>query len=157
MAALLGVLGSGLLNGVLFGVALSLVLLIRRAARPRLVEIGRVGGTSYFAALERHPEHERVADVLAVRNEGALLFFNVDHVRDQLMALLGARARPPGLVVFFMGNVPYVDLAGAELLAGLRAGLFARGIQFRLAETHGPVRDAIRRLGAEAAPLAEAH
>src|SRR5262245_20523125 len=39
MAAVLGVLGSGLLNGVLLGVALSIVLLIRRASRPRIVEI----------------------------------------------------------------------------------------------------------------------
>ena len=97
MAALVGVLGSGLLNGVLLGVALSIVLLIHRASRPRVIEIGRVPGTSYFADLDRHPENERVRDVLVVRSEGALLYFNVDHVRDQLTALLqragrGARA-----------------------------------------------------------------
>src|SRR6185436_7211601 len=46
--AFLGVLGSGLLNGVLFGVALSILLLIGRASRPRVTEIGRVKGTSYF-------------------------------------------------------------------------------------------------------------
>jgi high affinity sulfate transporter 1 len=157
MAAVLGVLGSGLLNGVLFGVALSMVLLIRRAARPRVAEIGRVRGTSYFADLERHPEHERVPGVLAVRNEGALLFFNVDHVRDQLMALLGHAARAPGLVVLFMGNVPYVDLAGAALLADLQTTLLARGIELRLAETHGSVREALRRFDARAASLATAH
>ena len=57
-----------------------------------------------------------------------------------------------------MGNVPYVDLAGAELLADLRATLLERGIEFRLAETHGAVREALRRLGsAHAAALAEAH
>src|SRR5437773_2765208 len=88
MAALVGVLGSGLLNGVLLGVALSIVLLIHRASRPRVVEIGRVPGTSYFADLVRHPENERVRDVLIARSEGALLYFNVDHVRDQLTGLL---------------------------------------------------------------------
>ena len=158
MAALLGVLGSGLLNGVLLGVALSIVLLIRRASRPRVIEIGRVPGTSYFADLDRHPENERVRDVLVVRSEGALLYFNVDHVRDQLTALLHARAAAPRLLIFFMGNVPYVDLAGAELLADLHATLLERGIEFRLAETHGTVREALRRLGsAHAAALAEAH
>ena len=34
MAALLGVLGSGLLNGVLLGVVISLILLLGRASRP---------------------------------------------------------------------------------------------------------------------------
>jgi sulfate permease, SulP family len=158
MAAVIGVLGSGLLNGVLLGVALSIVLLIHRASRPRVIEIGRVPGTSYFADVERHPENERVTDVLVVRNEGALLYFNVDHVRDQVTALLHARAVAPRLLIFFMGNVPYVDLAGAELLADLHATLLERGIEFRLAETHGTVREALRRVGsAHAAALVEAH
>jgi SulP family sulfate permease len=158
MAALLGVLGSGLLNGVLFGVALSMVLLIHRASRPRVIEVGRVPGSSYFGDLARHPENQRVRDVLVVRSEGALLYFNVDHVRDQLMALLHGRAEAPGLLIFFMGNVPYVDLAGAQLLADLHASLLERGIALRLAETHGTVREALRRLGpSHAAALAEAH
>jgi MFS superfamily sulfate permease-like transporter len=143
---------------VLLGVALSIVLLILRASRPRVIEIGRVPGTSYFADLVRYPENERVCDVLVVRSEGALLYFNVDHVHDQLTALLHARAATPGLLILFMGNVPYVDLAGAQLLTGLHATLLARGIQFRLAETHGTVREALRRLGsAHASALAEAH
>ena len=60
MAAFLGVLGSGLLNGVLLGAALSIVLLIHRASRPRVVEVGRVPGTSYFADLARHPDASAV-------------------------------------------------------------------------------------------------
>ena len=40
---------------------LSLLLLIGRASRPRVTEIGRVPGTSYFADLVRHPENERAA------------------------------------------------------------------------------------------------
>ena len=159
MAAVVGVLGSGLLNGVLLGVALSIVLLIHRASRPRVIEVGRVPGTSYFADLARHPENERVGDVLVVRSEGSLLYFNVDHVRDRLSALAAASApRRRGWLIFFMGNVPHVDLAGAELLIDLQATLLERGIEFRLAETHGTVREALRRLGsADAAALAEAH
>jgi sulfate permease, SulP family len=158
MAATVGVLGSGLLNGVLLGAALSIVLLLHRAARPRVVEIGRVPGTKYFADIERHPENERIDDVLVVRSEGALLYFNADHVRDALTALLRKRATAPRLVVFFLGSVPLVDLAGAELLADLRKTLPLQGIEFRLAETRGPVREALRRLGsADTAALAEAN
>jgi sulfate permease, SulP family len=156
MAAMFGVLGSGLLNGVLLGVAISLLLLIHRASRPRITEVGRVSGTSYFADLTRHPENERVPDVLVVRSEGALLYFNVDHVRDRLTSLLSERAESPRLVVFFMGSVPHVDLAGAELLAELRSTLRGRGIEFQLAEVHGQVREALRNLGhPHAADLAQ--
>jgi SulP family sulfate permease len=158
VAAFLGVLGWGLLNGVLLGVGLSILLLIRRASRPRVTEVGRVPGTSYFADLTRHPENERVPDVLVVRTEGSLLYFNVDHVRDRLTALARERTVPPRLVVFFMGNVPYVDLAGAALLTDVQSTLLQRGVEFRLAEVHGEVREALHRMGsAQADALAEAH
>jgi len=149
MIAVLGVLGSGLLNGVLFGVALSLLLLVGRASRPRVTEVGRVPGTSYFADLRRHPENTRMPEVLVVRTEGSLLYFNIDHVRDRTLALLNERTGPTRLVVFFMGNVPYVDLAGAEFLVDLRLTLARRDIDLRLAEVHGEVREAMRRLGSE--------
>jgi len=49
-------------------------------------------------------------------------------------------------------------LAGAELLTHLHETLAERGIELRLAETHGTVREALRRLGsARAAALAEAN
>ena len=44
IVALLGVLGSGPVNGVLLGAAISIVLLLRQAARPRVVELARVHG-----------------------------------------------------------------------------------------------------------------
>jgi len=158
MVAVAGVLGSGLLNGVLLGVLISIVLLLGRASRPRVIEMGRVPGTSHFADLVRHPENERVPDVLVVRGEGALLYFNVDHVRDRIAALVAERATPPRLIVFFMGAVPRVDLAGAELLLDLRSVYRQSGIDFRLAETRGPVREALRRVNEEEArALAEAN
>jgi len=157
MAALFGVLGSGLLNGVLLGVVISLVLLLRRASRPRVTELGRVPGTTYFADITRHPENERVSDVVVARTEGALLYFNVDRVRDRLSALVSEHPSPPRLVVLFMGNVPHVDLAGVEFLTDLRGSYRRAGIEFRLAEVHGEVREAMRRIGdAHASELAEA-
>jgi high affinity sulfate transporter 1 len=158
IAALLGVLGSGLLNGVLLGVVISILLLLGRASRPRVTELGRVPGTTYFADLTRHPENERVADALIVRSEGALLYFNVDHVRERLSAIVSERTQPPRLVVFFMGNVPHVDLAGVEFLEGLSDTCRKSGMEFRLAEVHGQVRETLRRSGhASLSGLAEAN
>lgn len=156
MAALLGVLGSGLLNGVLIGVAISLLLLIKRASRPRVTELGQVPGTTYFADLVRHPENERLADVLVVRSEGALLYFNVDHVRERVSTLIASRGTSLRLIVLFMGSVPLVDLAGVEFLLDLDATCRRSGRDFRLAEVHGEVREALRRVHSpEAAKLAE--
>ena len=48
LVAFFGVLGSGPVNGVLLGAAISIVLLVRRAARPRVTELARVPGTMYL-------------------------------------------------------------------------------------------------------------
>jgi MFS superfamily sulfate permease-like transporter len=68
-------------------------------------------------------------------------------VRDRIAAIAGERRVPPRLIVLFMGNVPQVDLAGAELLGSLRSEWAKRHIAFRLAEVRGQVRDALHRLG----------
>jgi high affinity sulfate transporter 1 len=145
-AAIIGVLGSGLLNGVLIGVGLSIILLIRRAAHPRVAEVARVPGTSYFADLVRHPENQRLPGVLAVRPEGAIVYFNADHVRDRITELIAASATPPRVVILVMASVPYLDLSGGQLVLEIRKNLETRGITLRLAETRDPVCDALRRI-----------
>jgi high affinity sulfate transporter 1 len=145
--AFAGVLISGPANGVLLGAGLSILLLLRQGSRPRVAELGRVADTASFADLARHPEHHRVANVLVVRCESALVYFNVDHVRDRVQQLVAERPDPVRLVVLFMGSVPRIDLAGAELVAELRRTLASRGVAMRLAEVHGEVRDALRRIG----------
>ena len=147
--AFLGVLGSGPENGVLLGAGISIVLLLRQAAHPRVVELGRIPGTGIFADRANHPERERVPHVLVTRCESSLLYFNVEHVRARLLEFLTAREDAVHLVVLYLGTVPTVDLAGAEFLESVHGTLKARGIDFRLAETRGEVRDSLRRIGFE--------
>jgi MFS superfamily sulfate permease-like transporter len=112
-----------------------------------VTELGRMPGTTYFGDRTRHPEYAQVPGVLVIRSESALLYFNVEYVRDRLFALLAARDDEVRLVVFFLGAVPKVDLAGAELIAELHRTFRARGVVLELAEAHGEVRDALGRIG----------
>src|SRR4051812_42167350 len=105
MAALVGVLGSGPVNGVLLGAAISIVLLLRQAAQPRVAELARIPGTTYFADRSRLPGYERTTGVFVVRCESSLFYFNVEYVREQLLSLLATRPDTVRLVVFFLGAV----------------------------------------------------
>jgi MFS superfamily sulfate permease-like transporter len=147
MAALMGVLGSGLLRGVLIGVVLSILMLLRRGSTPHTAELGRVPGTDFFADVLRHPGNERLPDVLVFRVDASLLYFNVDYVRDRFDEALAARGPGVKLVVFFLGTTPYVDLAGADFLEELRHACEQRGIALRPAEARGNVRTALLRAG----------
>jgi MFS superfamily sulfate permease-like transporter len=86
IAALAGVLSSGLLRGVLIGAIISLVLLIRRTSRPHVALLGRIPGTRRFSDHERHPDNELIPGIVVVRPESGLFYFNADHVRDTILS-----------------------------------------------------------------------
>jgi high affinity sulfate transporter 1 len=137
--AFLGVLGSGILRGVLIGVVLSILLLLRRGSRPNAVELGRVDDTARFASLRDAPERRRVPGAFVFRSDGALLYFNAEYVRDQFAEQLAARTDAIRTAVFFLGSVPGVDLAAADMLIELRDHLAKRGIDLRFAGARGEV------------------
>jgi len=149
IAAVVGVLGSGILRGVLIGAVISLVLLLRRAARPHVAFLGRIAGLQRFSDLARHPDNEPVPGALLFRTEAALVYFNVDHVKEQVLARLRAAPAPVQLVVCDLSTSPYVDLAGAELLTGLHDELSKANIRFEVVEAHAKVRDMLRLEGLE--------
>jgi len=149
MTAVAGVLASGLLRGVMFGVIISILMLLRRASRPHVAFLGRIPGTQRFSDMERHPDNESVPGVLIFRVESSLLYFNVEHVRDTFAAKLAAMPEPAKLVLCDLSNVPFVDLAGAELLNELQKELVAKGIEFQIVEARSTVRDFLRVEGLE--------
>jgi high affinity sulfate transporter 1 len=147
--AFLGVLGFGLLEGVLVGAVLSIFLLLRRGSRPQAVELGRVGNTARFANLRNDTGRTRVPGAFVFRVNGALLYFNVEYVRDEFADQLAARQDAVRTAVFFLGTVPQVDLAGADMLIDLKRHLAGRGIDLRLAGARKDVREALVRAGLE--------
>jgi high affinity sulfate transporter 1 len=143
-AALLGVLGSGLLRGVLIGAVISLVQLLRRAARPRVARLGRIPGTRRFSDVERHPDNEITPDAMIFRPESGLVYFNIDHVRDSIVDAVHAQTQPPRLVVLDLSASPRVDVQSAEVLAELAGELGAEGIRLQAVEARANVRDCLR-------------
>jgi len=91
--------------------------------------------------------------VFIFRSDGALLYFNVDYVRDRFFELLDARTDRVDTALFFLGTVPNIDLAGADMLIELRHALKARGVELRLAGAHAGVREALVRAGLDAATV----
>src|SRR5881397_1339763 len=115
MAALLGVLGSGLLRGVMIGAVISLVQLLRTASRPHVAFLGRIPGSRRFSDRQRHPDNELIPGVLIFRPESNLIYFNVDHVRDTIAERIRAEARKPQRVILDLSASPRVDLQGPRV------------------------------------------
>jgi MFS superfamily sulfate permease-like transporter len=149
MAALAGVLTSGLLRGVLIGAVISIILLIRRASRPHVAFLGRIPGTRRFSDMSRHADNEPIPGLVIVRTEGSVVYFNAQHVRDTVVTRVHQSAPPPKVVLFDLSNTPFIDLAGAEMIRELQQELCEGGIQLRLVEARSAVRDRLRAEGLE--------
>ena len=149
MAAIVGVLGEGLLRGVMIGAIISLVLLIRRASRPHVAFLGRIAGTRRFSDRERHPDNELIPGVLIFRPESGLIYFNMDHVRDTIFERVRAEATPPRLVVLDLSAAPYVDMHSAHMLGELTGELTKAGVRFQAVEARSSVRDRLRNEGVD--------
>jgi sulfate permease, SulP family len=150
MAALLGVLGSGLLRGVMIGAVISLVQLLRTASRPHVAFLGRIPGSRRFSDRQRHPDNELIPGVLIFRPESGLVYFNVDHVCRTILDRVNAEPTLPKLIVLDLSAAPRVDLQSAQALGDLSNELTSKGLQFQAVEARSSVRDRLRNEGVDA-------
>jgi high affinity sulfate transporter 1 len=149
IAAFGGVLTSGLLRGVMIGVAISLVQLVRVSSRPHVALLGRIPGTRRFSDSDRHSDNEIIPGIMIFRPESALIYFNVDNVYDAILNRVRAQEIPPKLVVLDLSAAALVDMQSALTLASMADELTAKGIQFHAVEPRSSVRDRLRREGVD--------
>jgi len=149
IAAIAGVLTSGLLRGVLIGAMLSLVQLLRAASRPHVAFLGRIPGSRRFSDRQRHPDNELIPGVLIFRPESGLVYFNIDHVCESILGRVESEATSTRLVVLDLSAAPRVDLQSAHTLAGMAREISAKKIHFQAVEARSSVRDRLRSEGVD--------
>ena len=144
MAAFVGVLTFGLLDGVMIGAAISLVQLVRVSSHPHVALLGRIPGSRRFSDCERHTGNELIPDVMIFRPESLLVYFNIDNVCDVILSRVRGEPGPPKLVVLDLSAAARVDMQSAHMLAGMADELTAQGIQFHAVEPRSSVRERLR-------------
>jgi high affinity sulfate transporter 1 len=146
IVAMVGVLTTDALTGLLIAAVLSLMALLYRASRPDLVVLGRMPGTQTFVDLARHEVADPVADILVVRLDTPLYFFNAQEATTQILERVDQR---PGIkvVAVDMGATGDLDVTSIDLLSELFGELRRREITLLLAQVKGMVRDRMRRTG----------
>jgi SulP family sulfate permease len=149
MAAFVGVLTFGLLDGVMIGAAISLVQLVRASSHPHVALLGRIPGTRRFSDRDRHADNELIPNVMIFRPESSLVYFNVDNVCDVILSRVRGEARRPRLVILDLSAAPRVDMQSAHTLASIAGELSETGIRFQAVEPRSSVRDRLRHEGVD--------
>ncbi|MCC7325692.1 MAG: SulP family inorganic anion transporter [Burkholderiales bacterium] len=140
LVTIAAVLGMGILKGVLVACVFSLAILIRRLALPECVLLGRLPGTDHFASLIRHPSAQPVSGVIVFRPNAALLYFNVDDVRDHMLSLLARTDGSLRRIIIDLSFTTELDLSTVRMLVDFAHRAREEGVDVALADAHYRVR-----------------
>jgi high affinity sulfate transporter 1 len=148
LVAIVGVITTSVLIGMLIAVGLSLASLLYRASRPYVAVLVEIDGRAQaYADMSRHPEGLPVPGMLLLRLDVPIYFFNANVARSEVMKLLGERYPRPKVVVLDIGATGDLDTTTLDMLRDLVGRLRGEGVEVALAQVKGPVRDRMRRAG----------
>ena len=146
IAAALGVLAFGVLNGMFAAILLSLGTLLRRLSRPTISELGRIAASHDFIDIARHPEACGVPGTVLYRPNAPLFFANAETALGEIARRALAR-RDARMVVLSLEESADLDSSATEALSEFVATMKANGRRVILARAHDAVRDVLRAAG----------
>lgn len=141
VAALVGVVVVGVLEGILVAVVLSIVDVVRRSARPHDAVLGYVPRLGRFADVSLHPSARRPPGVVVYRLDDRLFFANANYVEGRVREAVEGAPDPVEWFVFDAEGLVGMDSSGVEALDAIRAALARGGISFAVARLKAPVRE----------------
>ncbi len=149
LAAFLGVLLLGILEGIVIGIMLSLVAFILRTSRPHSAVLGVDSSGIRFAELDEHPGYEKpLGDAVIYRFDAPLIFANVDVFSDEIKELVEETEPRPKAVIIDCEMMYEMDTTAIDGFTDLHSSLSDEGIGVILARVHKPVLDFMRSSGA---------
>ena len=141
----IAVLTTGLLEGVLFAVVFSLLMIVSRTTRPEIAVLGELPGTTMYVNVLYNADAVVPAGVLAVRIFGPWYYYNAGYIRQQLLRLVDTAPVKPQLVVIDFSASPSIDVSSAGTLKMIEDDLCARKAQLRLARLYDETANKLRR------------
>ncbi len=133
LATTAGVLLFGILYGVLIAVALSVLDLFRRVARPHDAVLGSVPGMPGLHDVDDYPEADTVPGLVIYRYDAPLCFANAENFRMRALATVDAVGAPVEWFVVNVEAIVEVDITAAGALRELHRDLTDRNITLGLA------------------------
>ena len=151
-AVLLGItsvatLVTGIEEGILIGVAASLLLFLVRTTRPHTAVLGRVGDSTDYRNVLNYPDAEPVPGVLIVRIDAQFYFGNVTFLKDLLRRLEREATSPVHTVIIDAASLNQLDSSADGALQQVLDDYDQRGLRLAFATVKMPVLRVMRASG----------
>jgi high affinity sulfate transporter 1 len=147
IAATVGVVLLGVLNGLAIAIGLSLANFIRRVWRPYDAVLGRIDQRKGYHDLGRHPDARQVPGLVLFRFDAPLFFANSDHFERRVRAVIAGSLHRVRRLVVAAEPITDIDTSAAAMLTILVDDLQRNDIELAFAELKGPVKDRLIQYG----------
>ena len=135
----------GIETGIISGMILSLIVVIYRASRPHMAQLGRVPGTNIYRNIDRFTDLDIRDDLMMVRIDGPIYFANVEFIKEKLDKWILDRPTKVNMIIFNMESVTNIDSTGAHELNEWINNWRKIGTDICMTSIKGPVRDVLNR------------
>lgn len=131
----------GIQLGVVAAIALSVVDLLRRVARPHDAVEGFVPGLAGMHNVDDHPDATEVPGLLVYRYDSPLFFANAEDFRTRAIAAVDRATYPVRWFVLNTEAIVEVDITGIDALESVYDELTRRGITVAVARVKQDLRE----------------
>lgn len=145
LAALGGVLVFDVLAGILVAMALSVIDLVARVARPPASVLGRVPGLAGLHNIEDYPDAVQIPGLLVFRYDAPLCFANAEDFRTHALRFVDGQQIPVEWFLLNAEAIVELDTTSAAALHHLVEDLSDRGVTFAMARVKQDLLAQLRR------------
>ena len=147
VSATAGVLLFDILYGVLAAVAISIVELLTRVARPHAAVLGQSPQVAGWHDIDDYPHTVQIPGLVVFRYDSPLFFANAEHFARECVAALDDADPPARWFLLNMEGNTEVDITGLDALEEVRRVCTERGVILALVRVKHEVIEELRRHG----------
>ena len=142
-STLLFTLFVGIKEGILFGIILSLAMLIYKSTKPHMAVLGQVPGTHFYRNVRRFQNVITDPEILIVRFDAQLYFANTNYFKDKLKQFVREKGSELRLLIIDGESLNALDSSAIYALEEILDFFANKGIVIAFSGLKGPVRDAL--------------
>ena len=133
----------GIKEGILFGIILSLAMLIYKSTKPHMAVLGQVPGTHFYRNVSRFSDLVIDPEILVVRFDAQLYFANTNYFKDKLKEFVREKGEGLRLLIIDGESMNALDSSAIYALEEIHDFFTAKDITIAFSGLKGPVRDTL--------------
>ena len=131
----------GIKEGILFGIILSLVILIYKTTKPHIAVLGKVPETHFYRNVDRFDHLIVYDEILIVRFDAQLYFANTSYFKDQVKNFAEKKGSQLKMIIINGESLNALDSSAIFAIDEIHDYFSEKGITLVFTGLKGPVRD----------------